>query len=123
MLSAVCLAGGPLADAASAQGRGRGADRGNGLARGRALARPQQPQRPLMRSQQEPAFARGYDDGFQDGLEDGRKGLRYDPVESRKYRDGDAGYVAAYGSRDAYRTNYRAGFRQGYEAGYREATR
>jgi hypothetical protein len=122
IVSAGCLAAGPLADPLSAQDRGRGGDRGNGLARGRALTRPQQPQRPL-RSQQEPAYARGYDDGYQDGLADGRKGLRYDPVESRQYRDGDGGYVAAYGSRDAYRNNYRAGFRQGYETGYREATR
>ena len=77
----------------------------------------------MPRSQQEPAFARGYDDGYQDGRADGRTGLRYDPADSRQYRDGDGGYVTAYGSRDAYRNNYRAGFRQGYEAGYREATR
>ena len=122
-LSAACLAAGPLVDPVSAQGRGKGADRGNGVARGRALNRQQPPPRQLPRSHQEPAFARGFDDGYQDGLADGRRGLRYDPVESRRYRDGDGGYVTAYGSRDAYRTNYRAGFRQGYEAGYREATR
>ena len=123
VLSALCLAAGPLVDSASAQGRGRGGDRGNGVARGRALNRQPPAARQLPRSQQEPAFARGYDDGYQDGLMDGRDGLRYDPVDSRQYRDGEGGYVNAYGSRDAYRNNYRAGFRQGYEAGYREATR
>ena len=123
VLSAACLVAGPLTDSASAQGRGRGGERGGGLARGRALNRQPPPPRQLGRSQQEPAFARGYDDGYQDGAADGRQGLRYDPADSRQYRDADGGYVIAYGTRDAYRNNYRAGFRQGYEAGYRGATR
>ena len=72
---------------------------------------------------QEAATARGYSDGFEDGLNDGRRGNRYDPVDSRDYRDGDNGYSGAYGSRDAYRNNYRAGFRQGYEDGYRDGSR
>ena len=110
----------PISESAAAQGRGRGADRGS-VDRGRALNR--QPSGRLPRSQREPAFARGYDDGYQDGVADGKRGDRYDPVDSREYRDGDQGYANAYGSRDAYRNNYRAGFRQGYEAGYRDATR
>jgi flagellar biosynthesis/type III secretory pathway protein FliH len=72
---------------------------------------------------QEAAAARGYSDGFEDGLNDGRNGNRYDPVDSRDYRDGDNGYARSYGSRDAYRNNYRAGFRQGYEEGYRDGAR
>jgi flagellar biosynthesis/type III secretory pathway protein FliH len=72
---------------------------------------------------QEVAAARGYSDGFEDGLNDGRRGSRYDPVDSRDYRDGDNGYAGSYGSRDAYRNNYRAGFRQGYEDGYRDGSR
>jgi hypothetical protein len=72
---------------------------------------------------QEAAAARGYSDGFEDGLNDGRRGNRYDPVDSRDYRDGDNGYSGSYGSRDAYRNNYRAGFRQGYEEGYRDGAR
>jgi hypothetical protein len=72
---------------------------------------------------QEAAAGRGYSDGFEDGLNDGRNGNRYDPVDSRDYRDGDNGYSRSYGSRDAYRNNYRAGFRQGYEDGYREGLR
>jgi flagellar biosynthesis/type III secretory pathway protein FliH len=72
---------------------------------------------------QEVAAARGYGDGFEDGMSDGRSGNRYDPVDSRDYRDGDNGYFRSYGSRDAYRNNYRAGFRQGYEDGYREGSR
>ena len=71
------------------------------------------------RSYQEPAFARGYADGYEEGLSDGRDRDRYDPVGSRDYRDGDQGYYAGYGSRDAYRSNYRSGFRQGYDDGSR----
>jgi hypothetical protein len=68
---------------------------------------------------EEPAFARGYEAGKARGLADAKDGERYDPVTSREYRDGDRGYTASYGSRDAYKSNYRAGFRQGYEDGYR----
>jgi hypothetical protein len=68
---------------------------------------------------EEPAFARGYEAGKARGLADAKDGERYDPVASREYRDGDRGYIASYGSRDAYKSNYRAGFRQGYEDGYR----
>jgi hypothetical protein len=77
----------------------------------------------MPRGYQEPAFARGYQDGHQRGLADGKARQRYDPADSSDYRNGDQGYVSSYGSRDAYRSNYRAGFRQGYEEGYREATR
>lgn len=75
------------------------------------------------RRQQETAYARGYGDGYRTGVADGRRGERYNPAESREYRDADAGYTESYGSRDAYRTNYRTGFRQGYEDGYRAGTR
>jgi flagellar biosynthesis/type III secretory pathway protein FliH len=75
------------------------------------------------RRHQETAYARGYEDGYRKGVADGRRGDRYDPAESREYRDADGGYTESYGSRDAYRTNYRAGFRQGYEDGYRAGTR
>ena len=68
---------------------------------------------------EEPAFARGYEAGKTRGLADAKDGERYDPVGSQEYRDGDRGYTASYGSRDAYKSNYRAGFRQGYEDGYR----
>ena len=69
----------------------------------------------------EPAFARGYSEGYRQGVSDAKRRERYDPVGSRDYRDGDQGYAASYGSRDAYKNNYRAGFRQGYEDGYRAA--
>jgi len=95
-----------------AQGRGRG--------RGKAdAARSSLPGRVIPQKYEEPAFARGYTAGKERGLADAKKGDRYDPVASREYRDGDLGYAASYGSRDAYKSNYRAGFRQGYEEGYR----
>jgi len=112
LLSALCTA--PLA--AEDQGRGRGRSQ-SPVARQGAMTRDLPP------GYHEPAFERGYDDGSARGLADGRRGARYDPVESREYRQGDRGYVEKYGSRDAYRTNYRAGFRQGYEDGYRAGTR
>jgi hypothetical protein len=79
--------------------------------------------RRLPRGYQEPAYARGYNDGYARGAEDGRGRERYDPVRHKDYRDADEGYVRSYGSRDAYRNNYRTGFRQGYEDGYRARTR
>jgi hypothetical protein len=111
---------------AGGQGRGRGQAAAPPPARGLAqapAARPNVQGKRMPRGYQEPAFARGYGDGHVRGLADGKGGQRYDPADSRDYRDGDQGYSNAYGSRDAYRNNYRAGYRQGYEEGYREATR
>ncbi len=96
-----------------AQARGRG--------RGNTESSPRSgPGRVMPQKYEEPAFARGYAAGKERGLADAKKGDRYDPVASREYRDGDLGYAASYGSRDAYKSNYRAGFRQGYEEGYRK---
>jgi len=77
----------------------------------------------LQRGGQEPAYARGYAAGYQRGVADARRGDRYDPANSREYRDADQGYSDSYGSREAYRNNYRAGFRKGYDDGYRNQTR
>ena len=118
-------------DLASAQGRGRAQTQQRGRPPAQAAqtrepqapAARQRPGRPVPRGYEEPAFARGYDDGYEQGLADGKSGDRYDPADSREYRNGDQGYVESYGLRDAYRNNYRTGFRQGYEEGYRSATR
>jgi hypothetical protein len=75
--------------------------------------------RSARRSYEDPAFARGYAAGRERGAADARSRERYDPVASREYREGDRGYAASYGSRDAYKSNYREGFRKGYEDGYR----
>ena len=90
--------------------------------RGKANREPSRltvPGRLISQKFEEPAFARGHEAGKARGLADAKNGERYDPVASREYRDGDRGYTASYGSRDAYKSNYRAGFRQGYEDGYR----
>jgi hypothetical protein len=100
--------------------------RGVGRGRGRGPLEPSfRALRPSERrgARQEPAVARGYDDGYARGLADGRRRDRYDPVGHSDYRSGDPGYSRDYGSRDAYRNNYRAGFRQGYDEGYRDASR
>jgi len=94
-----------------AQGRGRA---------NRDTPRWSLPGRVIPQKYEEPAFARGYAAGRERGVADARRGERYDPVASREYRDGDRGYAASYGSRDAYKSNYRAGYRQGYEDGYRK---
>ena len=97
----------------SAQGRGRGRDAAES-------PRWSLPGRVIPQKYEEPAFARGYAAGKIQGAADAKKSDRYDPVASKEYRDGDPGYAASYGSRDAYKSNYRAGFRQGYEEGYRK---
>ena len=97
----------------AAQGRGRG--RGDAESPRWSL-----PGRVIPQKYEEPAFARGYSAGKEKGAADATNGDRYDPVASKEYRDGDLGYAASYGSRDAYKSNYRAGFRQGYEEGYRK---
>lgn len=89
----------------------------------RALMRLWRPQEQRRGKFQEPAFARGYDDGYMRGHDDSRDHDRYDPVGDRDYRRGDLGYARDYGTRDAYKNNYRAGFRQGYDEGYKDGTR
>jgi hypothetical protein len=109
----------------SAQGRGRGAEKKENKAQAtdRETPRWSMPGRVIPQKYEEPAFARGFEAGRERGQADAAKGERYDPVASREYRDGDPGYAASYGSRDAYKSNYRAGFRQGYEEGYRKVNR
>ena len=102
-----------------AQGRGRAAPRKVEGAN-RETPRWSLPVRATPQKYEEPAFARGFEAGRERGAADARDGERYDPVGSAEYRDGDRGYTASYGSRDAYKSNYRAGFRQGYEEGYRK---
>jgi hypothetical protein len=105
-----------------AQGRGKRATR-KADATERDAPRWNLPGRVIPQKYEEPAFARGLEAGRERGRTDASKGDRYDPVASREYRDGDPGYAASYGSRDAYKSNYRAGFRQGYEEGYRKMNR
>ena len=109
----------------SAQGRGRGARKKRTRPRRLTGRLPGGACRDgsFPRNTEEPAFARGFEAGRERGQADAAKGERYDPVASREYRDGDPGYAASYGSRDAYKSNYRAGFRQGYEEGYRKMNR
>jgi hypothetical protein len=109
--------------AVDAQGRGRGAARKGDIPERQTPRWNLPPARVIPQKYEEPAFARGLEAGRDQGRADATKGERYDPVASREYRDGDTGYVASYGSRDAYKSNYRAGFRQGYEEGYRKTNR
>jgi hypothetical protein len=107
-----------------AQGRGRGRPAPAQLEKSdREPPRWNLPGRGIPQRFEEPAFARGFEAGRERGRGDASKGERYDPVASREYRDGDQGYAASYGSRDAYKSNYRAGYRQGYEEGYRKMNR
>ena len=119
----------PVFDLAFGQIRGRGQSAQGGKDRGTVPPGRGQSaaqgivNRQVPRAYQEPAFARGYEDGHARGLADGRTRDLYDPAGSPEYRNGNEGYSPSYGSRDAYRSNYRAGFRQGYEDGYRSVTR
>ena len=64
------------------------------------------------------AYQVGYRDGVDAGRDDARGRRAYDPVRTRRYRDGDHDYNSRYGSRDAYKREYRAAFEQGYREGY-----
>ena len=127
LLAAIAASGVVLASAivvpVEAQGRGQGAARTKASEPDRGTTARWAPGRALPQKYEEPAFARGFEAGRERGRADATRGDRYDPVASRDYRDGDAGYAAPYGSRDAYKSNYRAGFRQGYEDGYRGVNR
>jgi hypothetical protein len=60
----------------------------------------------------------GYRDGFDAGRSDARDRNRFDPVRSKRYRDGDHDYNNRYGDRELYKRDYRAAFEQGYREGY-----
>lgn len=65
----------------------------------------------------------GYRDGVEAGRNDARDRRRYDPVRTKRYRDGDHDYNNRYGSRDEYKREYRAAFEQGYRDGYQGVNR
>jgi hypothetical protein len=52
------------------------------------------------------------------GRNDARDRNRFDPVRSKRYRDGDHDYNNRYGDRELYKRDYRAAFEQGYREGY-----
>jgi hypothetical protein len=60
----------------------------------------------------------GYRDGIDAGRDDARHRERFDPVRSRRYRDGDHDYDRRFGPRDEYKREYRAAFERGYREGY-----
>ena len=60
----------------------------------------------------------GHRDGFDAGRNDVRDRNRFDPVRSKRYRDGDHDYNNRYGDRELYKRDYRAAFDQGYREGY-----
>jgi len=60
----------------------------------------------------------GYRDGIEEGRNDARHHERFDPVRTRRYRDGDHDYDRRFGPRDDYRRDYRAAFERGYRDGY-----
>lgn len=65
-----------------------------------------------------PAGQNGYRDGLEAGRDDARSRRAFDPVRTRRYREGDHDYDSRYGSRDEYKREYRAAFQQGYRDGY-----
>ena len=65
-------------------------------------------------------FQRGLQDGVRLGEEDARRGRAFNVQDHREYREADAGYQRANGSRDLYRDEFRRGFTEGYRNGYRQ---
>lgn len=65
----------------------------------------------------DPAYARGYQDGFNSGRTDLERGKRNgDPVKSENYEE-TPGYNSSYGSKDAWKQMYRQAYVQGYQQG------
>src|SRR4029077_7259798 len=60
----------------------------------------------------------GYRDGIDAGRDDARPRERFDPVRSRRYRDGDHDYDRRYGPRDDYKREYPYAFERGSREGY-----
>jgi hypothetical protein len=75
-----------------------------------------------VRSVDERAYARGYDEGRSRGQADARSNRRFDYQRHGSYRDADDGY-RGYGDRREYRTLFRQGFVAGYNDGYRRNAR
>ncbi|MBS1793797.1 MAG: hypothetical protein JSS81_08080 [Acidobacteria bacterium] len=60
----------------------------------------------------------GYRDGYNKGIEEYREGDRYNPEDTRPYRNGTNGYDRSMGSKDQYKQIYRQAFLQGFRQGY-----
>ena len=60
----------------------------------------------------------GYRDGLEAGRDDWRHHDRFDPANSRRYRNADHDYDRRYGPRDEYKREYRAAFERGYREGF-----
>jgi hypothetical protein len=65
-------------------------------------------------------YQRGFQDGERLGEQDARNRRGFNVQNHREYREADAGYQRANGSRDLYRDEFRRGFTEGYRLGYRD---
>ncbi|TAN22248.1 MAG: hypothetical protein EPN33_08230 [Acidobacteria bacterium] len=64
------------------------------------------------------AYAAGYNAAYALGVKDKAAGAGANARKFTAYEDGSAGYTAAYGSRQTYRTRFQNGFSDGYFDGY-----
>jgi hypothetical protein len=64
------------------------------------------------------AFDAGYREGVTLGQQDRGRNARSNIQGSAAYKNGDLGYRASYGDRNAYRLQFRDGVQRGYEDGY-----
>ncbi|MGH9486344.1 MAG: hypothetical protein ACRD04_01980 [Terriglobales bacterium] len=71
----------------------------------------------------DPAYAAGYNAAYPLGVQDKAAGLGASVRKYTVYEDGTAGYTAAYGSEQTYRTRFQTGFSDGYFDGYAGRTR
>ena len=74
-------------------------------------ARDARPRGPAVERQ---AYDAGYQEGQRIGEDAARRRRSVDIEREPAYRDGDRGYSARMGNRDAYRRAYRDGFARGY---------
>jgi len=62
----------------------------------------------------------GFRDGISKGSEEAREGDRYNPQDTRPFRNGLNGYDRRMGSKEQYKQIYRQAFLQGFRQGYNQ---
>src|SRR5687767_7417526 len=75
-----------------------------------------------VRSVDDRAYSRGYDEGIDRGQDDARRNRPFDYRRHNGYRDADRGY-RGNSDRNGYRNLFRQGFVAGYNDGFRRYAR
>lgn len=69
------------------------------------------------------AMENGARDGLSLGTRDARRHDRFDPQNTREYKQATSGYSSRFGSKEAYKQAYREGFMRAYRQAYEDERR